>query len=200
MAGMPRRRARLAAAAMLAGAAIGVLPLTAVPVGAFGEPMPSHGGPDQQAQVVAGGRQVVVVGPAQTGCQGSGRLQIHATISQASTGAFGEGTLDQSCPLSDQAWRLTVDAASGAPAFSDGTAQASLVYRSLVQPPQGEQWLGEVTLVGQLPTDNQLATAFRERLGAPWWLVIALAALGGVLLLGTAVLLVQRRRRAGGTA
>jgi hypothetical protein len=87
--------------------------------------------------------------------------------------------------------RWTVNAVAAAPAFSDGTAEASLVYG--VQ----QQWLGELTLVDQLPSDNAQATAFRDRLGAPWWLVIVLAVLSGVLLVASAGLLVRARRHTG---
>lgn len=196
IAGMRRRLVRTAADVLVAGAAIGLIALTATRVGAFTEPHVDGTGPDQQAQVVAAGRQVLVVGPAQVACQGgSGRLQIRATLSQASTGAFGEGTLDLACPQAGVAWRLTVDASSGSPTFSHGAAQASLVY-----PLFGEQWLGELTLADQLPSDNPAATAFRDRLGGPWWLVIVLAVVIGVLLLGNAALLIRRRRRTGAAA
>ncbi|MHB8660235.1 MAG: hypothetical protein ACYC91_20315 [Solirubrobacteraceae bacterium] len=148
------------------------------------------------ALVVAGGRQVAIVGRVQHRCEGSsGRLQISATITQASTRAFGEGVLDVACPQGapEPERPLTVTAAPGAPAFRNGTAQASLVYLS-----QHRQWLGELTLVDRLPSDNPLAVSFRDRLGAPVWLVIVLAVLSGVLLIATAGLLVRGRRRAGG--
>jgi hypothetical protein len=141
---------------------VALLSLVIVPAASgIHEPAPARGGPAVYAQVVAGGRQVEVVGPPQNRCQGGPgpRLQIRATLSQASTGAFGEGTLDVACP---QGGPLTVYAAPGAPPFRDGTAQASFAYPSV-----HGQWLGELTLVGRLPSDNPLATSFRDRLGAP---------------------------------
>jgi hypothetical protein len=121
------RSARLAAAALVAGAAIGAAAIASTPVRAIGEPSVGHdhvraGGPDQYAQVVAGGRQLVVVGPAGQGaCQaGSAGLQIRATLSQVSTDTAGEGTFRLACPQADQPWRLTVDAGSGEPRSETG--------------------------------------------------------------------------------